>query len=145
MDELRAALGLVQIERLLGWNDDRRALTARYRVELARAVPQVQVPFDPDHVTAAHILPVILPAGCDRGAVMATMRERGVQTSAHYPPIHEFSYYRRMCGSTALPRTAHFGERELTLPLHPALSTADVDRVVAALGDAVGLGLNQNH
>jgi dTDP-4-amino-4,6-dideoxygalactose transaminase len=137
MDELRAALGLVQIERLPGWNDTRRALTGGYRTELAREVPQVQVPFEPDHVTAAHILPVLLPAGFDRTAVMATMRERGVQTSTHYPPIHEFDYYRRTCGSTTLPWTELFGERELTLPLHPALSPADVDRVVAALGDAI--------
>ena len=36
-----------------------------------------------------------------------------------------------------LPLTEEFGERELTLPLHPALSAADVDRVVAALREAL--------
>jgi dTDP-4-amino-4,6-dideoxygalactose transaminase len=137
MDELRAALGLVQLDRLPAWNETRRALTARYRVALAGAVPQVAVPFPADHPTAAHLLPVLLPVGADRAAVMAAMRAAGVQSSVHYPPIHRFDYYRRTFKPDPLPLTEEFGERELTLPLHPALSTADVDRVVAALRDAL--------
>jgi dTDP-4-amino-4,6-dideoxygalactose transaminase len=68
---------------------------------------------------------------------MASMRTAAVQTSVHYPAIHQFSYYRGRFGSVALPHTEHFSRRELTLPLHPALSVADVDRVVAALREAV--------
>ncbi len=137
MDELRGALGLVQIERVAGWNETRRALMGRYRSELAREVPAVGVPFDAGHPTSGHIMPVLLPEGRDRASVMTQMRAAGVQTSVHYPPIHQFDYYRRTCAPTSLPHTEHFSERELTLPLHPALSVADVDRVVAALGKAV--------
>jgi dTDP-4-amino-4,6-dideoxygalactose transaminase len=137
MDELRAALGLVQIERLPGWNDRRRELGDRYRAELARRLPGVEVPFSADHPTTGHIMPVLLPPGCDRASVISRMRAGGVQTSVHYPPIHRFDYYRRTCGTLELPFTERFADRQLTLPLHPALSDADVDRVVATLADAV--------
>ena len=60
-----------------------------------------------------------------------------MQTSVHYPAIHEFDYYRRTHPPVSLPQTEGFSRRELTLPLHPALSDADVDRVVAALGSAL--------
>lgn len=133
MDELRGALGLVQIERLTGWNRVRRELMAHYRAELRREAPEVEVPFGPAHETSGHIMPVLLPDGCDRSSVMAAMRAAGVQTSVHYPAVHQFDYYRRSYGRIALPHTERFAERQLTLPLHPALSVADVERVVAAL------------
>jgi len=137
MDELRAALGLVQLDRLPAGNDTRRKLTDHYRAALGEVTPEVAVPFDAGHPTAAHLLPVLLSAGTDRAAVMAAMRAAGVQTSVHYPPIHRFDYYRRTFGTAALPLTEQFGERELTLPLHPALSAEDVDRVVVALRTAL--------
>jgi dTDP-4-amino-4,6-dideoxygalactose transaminase len=133
MDELRGALGLVQIERLPAWNDVRRALLASYRMQLARQTPDIEMLFDTDHPTSGHIMPVLLPVGCDRAAVVASMRAAGVQTSVHYPAIHEFDYYRRTFAPVTLPHTEHFSRRELTLPLHPALSPDDVDRVAAAL------------
>jgi dTDP-4-amino-4,6-dideoxygalactose transaminase len=55
----------------------------------------------------------------------------------HYPAIHQFDYYRRTFGSPSLPETERFSLRELTLPLHPALSPQDVERVVAALRKAL--------
>ncbi|WP_202968875.1 MULTISPECIES: DegT/DnrJ/EryC1/StrS family aminotransferase [unclassified Pseudonocardia] len=137
MDELRAALGLVQLPRLLGWNATRRELTGRYRSVLAEVLPQCRVPFEPDHPTAAHLLPVLLPPGTDRAEVAAAMRVARVQTSAHYPPVHRFSYYRDRYGDVVLPKTEEFHDRELTLPLHPRLTPGDVERVVAALAGAL--------
>jgi dTDP-4-amino-4,6-dideoxygalactose transaminase len=137
MDELRGALGLVQIARLTGWNQTRRELMAYYRAELRPEASDVGIPFDPAHPTSGHIMPVLLPEGCNRPKVMAEMRAEGVQTSVHYPAIHHFDYYRRSHGAISLPNTERFSERQLTLPLHPALSRADVDRVVAALSRAV--------
>jgi dTDP-4-amino-4,6-dideoxygalactose transaminase len=68
---------------------------------------------------------------------MAEMRAAGVQTSVHYPAIHQFDFYRRSYGQISLPNTERFSERQLTLPLHPGLSAGDVDRVVAALSRAL--------
>ncbi|MCU1631287.1 MAG: aminotransferase DegT [Pseudonocardia sp.] len=144
MDELRAAMGLVQIERLEGWNARRRALTETYRQALARELPEVTVPFDSTHPTTAHLLPALLPPGTDRPAVMAHMREARVQTSVHYPPIHQFDYYLRTLGGVSLPHTERFCRDELTLPLHPQLSTADVERVVRSLHQALAAGSHEH-
>jgi dTDP-4-amino-4,6-dideoxygalactose transaminase len=137
MDELRAALGLVQIERLREWNDRRRTLSGEYRSLLAHELPDVVVPFDSAHRTTAHIMPALLPQPVDRSAVMARMRAARVQTSMHYPPIHHFDYYMRAYDPGPLPNTELFSQRELTLPLHPRLTSSDVERVVEALRDAL--------
>jgi dTDP-4-amino-4,6-dideoxygalactose transaminase len=139
MDELRAAMGLVQIERLLGWNEARRTLVSHYRRAFKRSLPAVEVPFADDHATSGHIMPVLLPDGADRQRVMQRMRERRIQTSMHYPPIHTFSHYRKAFPTPLLPQTERFCERQLTLPLHPQLSPEDVDRVVAGLGESLSL------
>jgi len=136
MDELRAALGLVQIERLPMWNRTRVELLARYRELLEERLPEVCVPFAPHHPTSGHIMPIMLPERSDRAAIMASMRASEVQTSVHYPAIHQFAYYRHRFGDVQLPHTEAFSRRELTLPLHPALSSADVERVVEALATA---------
>ena len=137
MDELRAALGLVQLERLGEFNARRRELTRFYRKRLAEDVPEVSVPFEPDHETAAHLLPVLLPGNADRESVMSALRRAGIQSSVHYPPVHKFSYYRDRFPGNSLSNTEQFFARELTLPLHPGLSKGDVDRVVDALKKAL--------
>ena len=138
MDELRGAMGLVQIERLLEWNERRRELTDIYRSELREFAPEAIVPFSAGHPTSGHLLPVVLPRGTDRARVAASMRAARVQTSVHYPPVHRFEFYERLGGPTSLPYTEEFCARELTLPLHPGLDAADVNRVVKTLCEALG-------
>lgn len=137
MDELRAAIGIVQIERLPVWNDRRRTLTEEYRALVSSTTPDVVVPFERAHRTTAHIMPVLLPESADRAAVMARMRASRVQTSVHYAPIHRFEYYQRTSGPWSLPNTELFSRRQLTLPLHPRLTSSDVERVVETLRDAL--------
>ncbi len=140
MDELRAAVGLVQLERLPGWNAARGRLTARYRERLPRACPQVLQPLAAADTSAYHVMPVVLPDGCDRPQVMQAMRTAGVQTTIHYPCVHQFSYYRKMYPTLRLPRSEAFASRELTLPLYPALGDANVDVVIDKLAAALATG-----
>jgi dTDP-4-amino-4,6-dideoxygalactose transaminase len=138
LDELRAAVGLVQLASLPHWNERRRELVAVYRDALADRCPAVSVPFANDsRASAHHFLPAVLPAGTDRNAVMAQLRDRGVQTTVHYPPIHLLSLYREQNPTTSLPQTEAFASRELTLPLHPKLEHCDIDQVTAALAEAL--------
>jgi dTDP-4-amino-4,6-dideoxygalactose transaminase len=133
MDELRASLGLVQLRHLPDWNKKRNALTQSYRRKLVCEVPSVKVPFEETHVATAHLMPVLLPVNCQRDIVMNALRRSGIQSSIHYPPVHLFSYYRKLYPSVVLPKSEEFCRRELSLPLHPALEEADVERVVTCL------------
>jgi dTDP-4-amino-4,6-dideoxygalactose transaminase len=137
LDELRAAVGLVQLPHLLDWNRKRNALARDYRGKLASAIPDLRVPFDEGHPTAAHLMPVLLPENCRRERVMDSLRRSGIQSSIHYPPVHMFSHYRRLYPDIFLPKSEEFCRRELSLPLHPALAPADVDLVVSRLQTAL--------
>lgn len=135
MDEIRAALMRVQLSRLPGFLARRREVFRRY-VELLKDTP-IHVPFANSRFapgledTAIHIMPTLLPVGVDRAAVMARLKEEGIQTSIHYPPIHHFSAYRD--GHTGLDRTGALGARELTVPFYPTMKDEDIQTVVAEL------------
>lgn len=138
MDEIRAAVGRVQLGRLAGANARRREVAEVYREALAREpIEGLGAPFSEGRYGegAHHLFVVLLPAGCDRRAVMAAMREDQIQTSIHYPPTHRFSAY---AGHRArLPRTDAVAARILTLPLGPAMSRDDVFAVLASLRRAI--------
>ena len=137
MDELRAAMGLVQLARLQQWNKRRHELSNFYRRILAAQIPEMVVPFTQTHETAAHLMPVLLPEGLNRQTIMDYLRKDGIQSSIHYPPIHQFSYYVDRFPGVRLPKTEEFCSRELTLPLHPSLTENNIQRVVESLGKAI--------
>jgi len=135
IDELRAALGRVQLSRVDGFNERRRALVARYRDGLA-GVSGVTLPFEGHPGTSAcHLMPALVPEGVDRTDLAARLRGRGIQTSVHYRPIHLMTDYVTRVGTHEgqLPRTEAVAARELTLPLFPGLTDEDGDHVVAVL------------
>ncbi|HEX9951954.1 MAG TPA: DegT/DnrJ/EryC1/StrS family aminotransferase [Rubricoccaceae bacterium] len=137
MDEMHAALGRVQLAKLDRKNEQRRAIVRQYRARLA-AVPGLAVPYAaaPLGEASAHILPVILPEGTDREAVMAAMRQAGVQTSVHYPPVHQFKAYAGKVRSDAA-LTERLAPRLLTLPLYPSMTPENVKTVCEALHQAI--------
>jgi dTDP-4-amino-4,6-dideoxygalactose transaminase len=70
---------------------------------------------------------------------MEARKSRGIQTSIHYPPIHEFTAYQgaiRLAASD-LSITEEVAGREVTLPLYPAMSESDVRFVAEAVCDAL--------
>ncbi|MEJ2673562.1 MAG: DegT/DnrJ/EryC1/StrS family aminotransferase [Deltaproteobacteria bacterium] len=139
LDEVRAAIGMVQLGRLEENNARRRELTRLYRARLTE-LSQVEVPFLAENLDACacHLLPILLSKGEDRSDFMTFLRERGIQTSIHYPPIHHFSYYRRLQDNVVnyqLPQTEAVAAREVTLPLFPSLTAEQVAQVTATVQD----------
>lgn len=137
MDELRAAIGLVQLKKLSAWNEKRKLLTETYRALITRRSPEVIVPFLELDRSSYHIMPVVLPARASKEEIANGLRAAGVQTSMHYPPVHRFSYYMDRFRDISLPKTEEYADRELTLPMHPNLHERDIDHVTSALVDAL--------
>jgi dTDP-4-amino-4,6-dideoxygalactose transaminase len=134
MDEIRCAIGLVQLAKLDRNNQKRRDLTDLYHRHLRELVPEVGLPFvNHRGQSAAHLLPILLPAGKNRIKFMEKMKEQGIQTSIHYPPVHSFSFYKKAVTTRLLPVTEMVAAREITLPLHPLLNEDKVNLVVSAL------------
>jgi dTDP-4-amino-4,6-dideoxygalactose transaminase len=134
LDELRAAIGLVQLRRLPAANLARAVHVARYR-SLLHGLEGIIMPFEDGSESSAshHLAVVILPPGTPRDAVREALREKRVQTSVHYPPIHGFSCYEEAAASRPLPRTEDVAERLITLPLFPHMTEGQVDLVAAQL------------
>jgi dTDP-4-amino-4,6-dideoxygalactose transaminase len=139
MSELNAALGLVQLAHVRRRNAQRAVLSAAYRERLAR-IPGLAVPFarfrgEPAH----HLMPVLLPEHARRFDVMASMRAAGIQTSIHYRPIDTFTAYvdAGLGPSSQVPLSHAIGDRVVTLPLYPSMTTGQVDQVCAALAAAI--------
>lgn len=129
LDEPRAALGLVQLTRLDELNAARTRLVSRYRVNLADS--SFAVPTQGGRGMSAHHLAVALaPSQEERERARERLRERRIQTSVHYPPIHRFSRYDT---GESLPVAEEIADRVITLPLHPKMTDADVDEVCLAL------------
>lgn len=137
IDEIRAAIGLIQLGKVERNNERRRELSGIYRDAIQELVPAVSVPFENyPGITSAHIMPVLLPPGTNRVEFMECMKQFGIQTSIHYPPIHTFTSYRDD-REWDLPVTEEVAAREVTLPLYPMLSNEDVLDVVKALKESL--------
>jgi dTDP-4-amino-4,6-dideoxygalactose transaminase len=132
LDEIRSALGLVQLGKLTANNERRRRITENYREALKDS--KLILPFaDREGKPAYHIFPVLLPESVERTHFIDQMRSKGIQTSIHYPPVHLFEYYRRRYPGLSLPLTEQAGKREVTLPLYPGLTETNVQDVVDAV------------
>ncbi len=137
IDEIRSALGLVQLKKLAANNARRKAITEKYWDEFSRLNAALELPFRTTAGEPAyHIFPLLLPPGGNRQAFIDRMRSAGVQTSIHYPPIHQFTYYQQRFPGLHLPQTEQVAAREITLPLYPGMSSEQVEIVIDAVEQA---------
>jgi len=138
IDELRSALGRVQLEKLEANNGRRKRLNEQYVTLLQEKAPEVAIPFcDHRGQPAYHIRPILVPEGIDRRGFMAMMKQAGIQTSIHYPPIHQFESYQELAEGVCLPITENVCAREVTLPLFPRMKAEDVNFVVQTCVEAL--------
>ncbi len=140
IDELRSALGRVQLGKLPESNRRREELSALYRELLSELTPEIQMPYSDVRGTSCyHILPVLLPRGSDRAQFMAGMKAEGIQTSFHYPPVHHFQIYEKdwLSRGSPLPLTEEIASRQVTLPLYGTMQDEQVMWVARAAGQVL--------
>lgn len=128
IDEPRAALATVRLQRLDGENAERRRLDARYRDRLRDAKLESALAPSPGLDSAHHLFCVVLQDGVDRTRFRAELADAGIQTSVHYPPIHRFSIYE--APGTVLPVTEAYAERTVTLPMFSHLTEPQQNLVI---------------
>ncbi|MBI4954886.1 MAG: DegT/DnrJ/EryC1/StrS family aminotransferase [Myxococcales bacterium] len=138
MDGLQGAVLAVKLRHLLGWNERRQALAAAYDRALV-AVTGVEPVTRADYgVSACHIYAVRV---AQRDKVLAALRASGVEAGVHYPvPLHRQPAYAALgVEPGALPVAEAAAHEVLSLPLYPEMSPLDVETVVSALGNALGM------
>jgi perosamine synthetase len=140
IDDIRAAIGLGQLEKLDDILAGRVAVAARY-AELLAAIPGLELPCedDADHERSWFVYVVTLPASADREAVIESLTARGVQTARYLPCIHLQAYMQERFGYRVglCPVAEELASRTLALPFHARLDEDDQAYVADALRSAL--------
>jgi perosamine synthetase len=140
IDDVRAAIGLGQLEKLEAILEARSAVAARYATLLS-SIPGLELPCedDADHERSWFVYVVTLPAGSDREAVIAALEARGVQTARYLPCIHLQPYMQERFGYRVglCPVAEEVASRTLALPFHARLDEDDQAYVAEALRAAL--------
>ncbi len=143
LPDVLCALGLSQLAKLPRFIERRRALAKLYEAALAPLKPTVWIAERPPWSDPAlHLMTVLIDfeaAGVARREVMEALKAHGIGSQVHYIPVHRQPYYTARYGLADLPGADAWYAHCLSLPLYPAMEDGDVDRVVAALGEALGV------
>jgi len=147
LDALQAAILRVKLCRLAEWNERRRALARRYRDRLAGLEGRGALRLPAERTGAKHVyhlfaVRILSPGSGRRPAsssardrVRAALLEQGIEAGVQYPvPLHRQPCYAAMgLSEGAFPESERAAREVLTLPIHPLLTAAQVDRVCDAL------------
>jgi perosamine synthetase len=140
IDDIRAAIGLAQLEKLDEILERRSVVAARYG-ELLAEVDGLELPCadDADHERSWFVYVVALPVGTDREGVIAALAERGVQSARYLPCIHLQPYMHERYGfrEGLCPVAEEASGRTIALPFHALLDEDDQVYVAGALRDAL--------
>jgi len=140
LDDLSAALGIGQLEKLDRILALRSQVAERYRAMLA-GVDGVELAAadDAEHRRSWFVFVVRLAPGIDRERVIDYLTEEKVATSRYLPCIHLQPYMRERFGFAEglCPQAEALSRNTIALPFYTALEAEDQERVVAALKAAV--------
>jgi perosamine synthetase len=139
MDELSAALGVVQLRRAEELLARRAQVSAWYDAALAD-LPEVERPRVAPWARVSWFVYVVrLPAGVDRPAVIAHLAGRGIAAKPYFPAVHLQAYLRTLeYGPGDFPVAEDMASRTLALPFYNAMSREDVAAVAQSLRETVG-------
>ena len=127
LDELQAALLRVKLRRLDELNAARRKVAARYRERLADSRLALPV----EHSQGAHVYHQFTIQSAKRDAIREALAKESIASSIFYPmPLHCQPAY---AADVSLPVSEKLAKTVLSLPIHPYLETAAIDRICAAL------------
>ncbi|MBL4792815.1 UDP-4-amino-4,6-dideoxy-N-acetyl-beta-L-altrosamine transaminase [Citromicrobium bathyomarinum] len=137
--DVQAALGASQLERIDTMQAERATRADRYDRILADLPLKLPKRFV-DRTSAWHLYVIELTdeAKCDRGTLFAAMRAAGIGVNVHYIPIHTQPYYQRLGFKRGdFPASEAYYDRAITIPLFPAMTDAQQDRVAHIIREHV--------
>jgi len=138
MTDLHAAIGRVQLAKVVGWTETRQRNAAFLDAHLDGVV----VPPVADGASHVYHQYTIRVAGEERDRIVTALREEHqIGCGVYYPiPNHRLASLARFAPDLDLPVTEQAAREVISLPVHPSLSSADLDRIVGAVNAAVAAG-----
>ncbi|MFZ6657992.1 DegT/DnrJ/EryC1/StrS family aminotransferase [Undibacterium sp. TJN19] len=137
MTDIAAAIGLGQMKHLAEFNTKRAELARHYFSSFGTDFEQktgAELPVADFENSNWHMFHLVLPESVNRATFMQQMLDQQIGLGYHYRAIHLFSMYRaRGFTDGMFPIAERVGKQIVTLPLFPAMSIEDVERVVSAV------------
>ena len=130
MNDLNAAIGLVQLGKLESANAQRREIFLQYE-RAFDALDWLQTPTERAEVRSA--MHAYVARTSQRDGLIDHLEQRGIDSGVHYKPCHLFDVYRPY--RAALPVTDALWPQLITLPMFPSMTQSEVERVIAAVRD----------
>lgn len=136
MTDICAAIGLVQLGRLEGFNNS-RIKNAKYLTERLGMIKGLEVPYvDKRCRHVFHQYTVRINGDITRDDVAAILNKKGIGTGIYYPvPIHKQQYYKEIGYTDTLPLSEKAALEVLSLPVHPAIGNNELDRICDTIND----------
>ncbi|RZT95234.1 DegT/DnrJ/EryC1/StrS family aminotransferase [Rivibacter subsaxonicus] len=142
LTDIAAALGIHQLKKARAFAERRAAIAARFDAafaDLPLRMPPLPLAGD-RHPWHLYVVRLADDAGIERDRFIERLFALGIGCSVHYIPLHLHPYWRERYGlrPEQFPHSQHAYERMLSLPLYSKMSDADVERVIAAVRQALG-------
>lgn len=135
MNDIEAALGISQMNRISLFIAERRKLAKRYRTLLATLGVRTLSPAA-DEMSAWHLFPIFLGSSIERLAVFNKMRNIGIEVNVHYIPIYKQPYYKNLNMSfSPCPNAEKYYDCVLSLPIYFGLKEHEQDYIVGKLAE----------
>jgi len=132
LDDIRASIAIIQLKKLQEDIFKREIIRKKYISQLQN-IKNLVIPFkERKGVHSNYIFSVLV---LNRDNVRDYLKEKGIQTSVHYPPVHKFKIYERF--TKKLPVTENAADRLLTLPMYSSLKSSQVDYICKCLKQIV--------
>jgi dTDP-4-amino-4,6-dideoxygalactose transaminase len=130
LDELQAAILRVKFRHLEEFIAARRRVAARYREKLAGA----KLVLPAEHGRGRHVYHQFTIRSERRDAIREALAREGVASSIFYPvPLHQQPVYQGLARGVSLPVSEGIAKSVLSLPIHPSLDEASIDRICAVV------------
>lgn len=138
MDDIRASIGVVQLDKL---NEDlkKRERIRQWYLKYLFGSDFFEIPFrNNKEFVSNYIFPVVLKNSTaeKRNQIRKKMHEKGIQTSVHYPAVHRFSAYKKW--KRKLPDTEYVSDNEITLPMYAKLEEEQIEYICRVMTDCCG-------
>ena len=133
--DIQCALGISQLKKIEAFIIRRKKIIDQYNTAFNN-VDSIKIPFEsPDCESNFHLYVLQLDfkqIGLSRAQFMCSLKQKGIQTQVHYIPVHTQPFYRKNFRTRwgDCPHAESYYERCLSIPLYPAMTAADVEKVI---------------
>lgn len=137
MDDMRASIGVIQLNKLKEDLEKREEVRLNYLPKLSE-MDEFIIPFENHHgFVSNYIFPIVLRDSTveKREFIREELKLAGIQTSVHYPAVHKFSIYEK--NHVTLEKTEYVSDNEITLPMYSSLDIGKVELIAQTLKSAL--------